>query len=83
MEFHLVSTLLRKALTDLQRVHCADHRNMRIAADSQWWLAMAMIDHCRPAGWIGSKERIDMSVQLNNICDEFTPAEEEEVAVPR
>lgn len=81
MEFHLVSKLLRQALTELQRIHGADHRDMRIVADAQWWLAMAMLDHCRPAAWWRSGERADQSARLSKICEEFTPAEE--IAAPR
>ena len=75
MEFHLVQTLLRQALTELQRIHGAYHRDMRLVADSQWWLAMAMLDRNRPAAWFRSSERADQSARLSKICDEFTPAE--------
>ncbi|WP_425618089.1 hypothetical protein NA78x_001783 [Anatilimnocola sp. NA78] len=79
MEFHLVSTLLRKALEELKRIHGADSRDMRVVSDSQWWLAMAMLDHCRPAVWFRSSERADQSARLSKICDEYTPSPDVEV----
>lgn len=75
MEYHQVSKLLRKALEELKGLYDSDVHDMRIAADSQWWLAMAMLDHCRPAAWFRSEERARHSAMLSKICDEFTPKE--------
>jgi hypothetical protein len=53
---------------------------MRIACDAQWWLALAMLDHCRPANWKNSAERNTAAARLSKICDEFSPKQEMEPA---